>query len=1686
MEKIKKGTLDLRKALISYLIFSLLISISALAQSGSAQHAHATVASSEVPIQQIKNDCKFFSGDTLNGFALEATIEEGIKKFDMYSELKWYVGSKEIAFVKSKYNIEKLPFEIAIENNNKRLVIHPRVANAACNNVDFASGTFTNWTGTTGYNANSNAALTTSTGVITTLGLNSPEPGCSFHTMMSAAGGTDPIGGFPVISPGGAFAVRLGGENINTNNEAGLASCTVNYPSGNPAYYSNGETLETTFAVTTSNTLFTYYYAVVIMSATHPNGEQPYFRIEVLDNTGTSIPCLSYYVQGDSLGNFPPGWHTGTSTLGYASYYLPWQQSSLNLLPYLGTNVTVRFTAAGCIPGGHFGYGYVDCACAPMEIIIPKFACQGGIDSLIAPPVSGSTYAWTGPGIVGGATSQIATASVSGTYSVTITNALGCHYTLDTTLIFYPTPTVTVTTNPICSGGTNTLTVNSTGSAGALTYTWNPSVGLTFSPGDSMATATPSVNTSYSVTGTSVHGCTNTAVANVVVNAAAPATFTAPTVCIGSATSFTNTTVGGSIFNWNFGDIANPQDTSTQQNPSYTYPSSGNYAVSLTVTTTAGCISHGTQTVSVISNPTATFSAPAVCLGNATVFTSTITNGNTYNWTFGDGNTNTSSATPSNTYTSSGTFPVSLTVTAAGGCSVTATNSVVVNPLPTASFTVAPVCQGTGSVFNNTSTLDTSCAWNFGGAGNPAAATTNCTPTFTYLASGTFPVTLTVTSAAGCTATVTGNAVVNPFPTLAFTADHPCDGTAMNFTNTTTNQASISNWSWNLGDGSTNATASPPAHTYSAAGCYSVVLTATASTGCAGSFSATVNVHPNPTAFFNALEPCLGSPSDFMDSSFVVNPACLTDNITSWHWDFGDGGTATYTIVTDTVKHTYATCGPKNITLTITTNNNCTNINTMTGDTVFCLPVVSAPPSFSICPGMATAPQTFTSTVVNGGPAFTVWYTKYPLTNTGMTIVDTLGFDVFPSYTTIPKNMSCTPVSDWLYGVAASTYCIGNKDSLKISVYPTPYLQHMLTDSICANQSITIPNFTACPVNSTTTWTNSNTTIGLAANGTGNIGTFTGLNTSNTLNTATINAVPTANGCVGNDSSFTIVVKPIPTMVASGSTVCPGDTVPSPTFTTNPTSGVNYNWTASNNTGIGMPASGTGTPAAYTAPTNTTLTNQIGIVTYTPSLNGCAGPSATDTINIKPTPYVSHVPSPSYCPNQLTNAINFVCLPNGGAPIFTWGGMGGIGGIQTGNIAPFLTANTTTLNSVGTFTVYATLNTCKGPNTTFSITVFPNPIAKFSYGHACDGKPTSFFDESYVGNGYFINQWSWNINGIAGASILQNPQYTVTPVGWDSVGLTVHSNSVPSCTATVKEDIYVNPNPVVNFVGFNLTGCPNVNTAFTDQSTISSGTIQSWNWSFGNNQTSNLHYPPPQTYTNTSPTTPQFYSVSLTVATDSGCVATHSVANYIEVYPKPIADFNWGPQDANLDNPIITFYNQATGYAPYTPTHQYGAFGVEYNIGDTYNTGSNIVYNNTTFAHPYNYSDPADVAQTYNVTQWVINSYGCTDSITKPVVIQPIFTFYAPNCFTPNGDGKNDGFKGIGEGIDNTTYNMWIFDRWGLMIYHVEDINTTWDGHMHGDESKPTLLEDVYVWKVKFNDIFGTQHEYHGTVTLLK
>src|SRR5579872_5442770 len=137
-------------------------------QTGLAQQKVVKERSSQIAPEKIKTECKFFSGDTLAGFPFEATVSEGIKKFDLYVEFKWYMHIKEIEFVKNKYHIVNFPWEL-IKNDNKRLVIHPKIQNAACNNIDFENGNFGGWIGEIGYNSNSNTSLTNTAAGINTL-----------------------------------------------------------------------------------------------------------------------------------------------------------------------------------------------------------------------------------------------------------------------------------------------------------------------------------------------------------------------------------------------------------------------------------------------------------------------------------------------------------------------------------------------------------------------------------------------------------------------------------------------------------------------------------------------------------------------------------------------------------------------------------------------------------------------------------------------------------------------------------------------------------------------------------------------------------------------------------------------------------------------------------------------------------------------------------------------------------------------------------------------------------------------------------------------------------------------------------------------------------------------------------------------------------------------------------------------------------------------------------------------------------------------------------------------------------------------------------------------------------------------------------------------------------------------------
>ncbi len=512
-------------------------------------------------------------------------------------------------------------------------------------------------------------------------------------------------------------------------------------------------------------------------------------------------------------------------------------------------------------------------------------------------------------------------------------------------------------------------------------------------------------------------------------------------ICLGDTATLIANASSISTYTWNTGVIGDTIKVSPSVTTIYTV--SG---------TTGTCTSVATTTVTVFPLPTVSYTLTATSTPHyydaVPAYSSNVSSAR---WYWGDG-TSTVGLYPSHTYSVAGTY--SICVTAYSSCGDSAVscqndavsrlannNSVfsnmvyinVVSSITTATASPSTICAG------STTTLTASGATTYSWSpGTGLSATTGSM----VAASPTVTTTYTVVGTTGASTVSTAITVsVNPLPVVHFTANHPCLGTAVTITNTTPNQSSITNWSWNFGDGSTSTIASPPAHSYSAAGCYSVALTATNTNGCNGSFDTTIYVHANPEGTFDAWEACLGNTSDFMDGSYITNPSCLNDRITFWQWDFGDGTTiSTYTTGTlpDTIKHTYAFCGAFNITLTVTTNNGCSSTVTLTGDTVFCLPVVSITPvKPSLCNGSITGINLY----AHGAQTYT--WTQSALAS-WPAYLDAKGDSVWVN----PSSLS--PPQAFTYSATGtdSKGCVATAaDTIKVIACP-PLYQKLLADSV--------------------------------------------------------------------------------------------------------------------------------------------------------------------------------------------------------------------------------------------------------------------------------------------------------------------------------------------------------------------------------------------------------------------------------------------------------------------------------------------------------------------------------------------------------------------------------------------------------------------------------------------------------------
>ena len=209
-------------------------------------------------------------------------------------------------------------------------------------------------------------------------------------------------------------------------------------------------------------------------------------------------------------------------------------------------------------------------------------------------------------------------------------------------------------------------------------------------------------------------------------------------------------------------------------------------------------------------------------------------------------------------------------------------------------------------LFDNISTGPVvSSSWNFGDNNT----STEPDPTHTYAAPGTYSVTLTVTDASGRTDTETQQITVSAPVQAAFTAQ--VSNLSVQFVNQSTGPVTASSWSF--GDGNTSDQPNP-SHTYAAPGTYDVTLTVTDASG--GSNSATQQVTVTAPIQANFAAQPNNLDVQFTDQS--------TGAITSYAWQFGDGGTSDQ----QNPAHTYAAPGTYTVTLTVGDASGATNTAT--------------------------------------------------------------------------------------------------------------------------------------------------------------------------------------------------------------------------------------------------------------------------------------------------------------------------------------------------------------------------------------------------------------------------------------------------------------------------------------------------------------------------------------------------------------------------------------------------------------------------------------------------------------------------------------------------------------------------------------------------------------------------------------
>jgi gliding motility-associated-like protein len=1319
----------------------------------------------------------------------------------------------------------------------------------------------------------------------------------------------------------------------------------------------------------------------------------------------------------------------------------------------------------------------------------PTTICNGASSTLTAG--GGISYSWdNGLGI--GNNLNVSPTSTT-TYHVTGSDANSCTNTSLVTVNVNPLPNITALAFPdtICVGASSTLIAN-----GGTSYSWDNGLGI-----GNPKFVTPASTTTYSVTGTDVNNCKNTATVTVTVNPLPIVTVSSNSpVCGGGTLNLFAS--GGTIYNW-----SGPSYTSTDQNPIIT-PVNGSYTGTYHVTVTDGnsCSSTGSTVVTINSVPELTVTANSpLCSGQDIQLNAS--SASSYNWT-GPGFTSTDQhpIIANAQTTNSGAYYV--TITGANGCTNSGSVNVIVNQTPIISAgSDTTIHYGTSTTLNGSAS---------GGSGNdsyswqPSDSLINANianPTTVNL-EATTQFTLTVIDiTTGCHATddVIITIIGGPL-TVGVTANPPsyCVGASTQLNALAGGGSGVYTYTWSsvpagFNDNTANPIVSPTTTT---------TYTVTVNDGYNNvTGSVIVTVHPLPTVHANA------------DHTSICQGAQVTltgsGTATSYVWDNS---------VTDGLAFTPA--GTLTYTVTGTDANSCSNTDQITV-TVNPLPTVQANADQTVVcqgtqvtlTGSGTATSyTWNNSVIDGtpfAPSATQTYTVTGTDANGCIDTNQITITVNPVYLYTENHNICAGNSyTWhsnIYSTTGTYYdslttTLGCDSVFVLNLNVVPNYQFVDNDTVCNGQNYL--------------WHGSLYTI---------TGTY-------------YDSLVSSGGC---DSVYVLNLTVNPSyLYTEHDTICNGSSYlwHSNTYTTagiyydslTTTLGcdsifflnliVNPTYTFNENHSIC-------TGNSYTWHSNIYSTTG----TYYDSLITTLGCDSVFVLNLNVVPNYQFVDNDTVCngQNYLWHGSLYTIAGTYYDSLVSSGGCDSVYVLNlTVNPSYLYTEHDTICNGSSylwhgnTYTLagiyYDSLTTTLGCDSIFVLNLTVNPTYTFNENHSiCTG-----------------NSYTWHGNIYNTAGIYYDSLLTTT--GCDSIFMLNLSETLPpTVSITANPDtICAGSSSILSAGGANSYVWSTTDTTTSITVNPTNTTLYSvigTNNGCSDTTTITIIVKPLPTITITAnpPAVCQGSNVVLTaIHADSYVWSTTEITPSITVTPQQTTTYSVtgtlnGCSDTANITVIIYTPDNLTNSITICQGEKYSWNGTQYDTAGTYilnlhtshgcdsiltlNLNVNpkpiitvtnsdtlvLIGNSTTLtaqgADTYQWI-PSSALNCDNcsitistpdttITYCVVgtNTFGCSDTACIVVnVDNDCGQLFLPLAFSPNGDGKNDVWKIRGRCIKS--FELRIFDRWGEKVFETVNPNEGWDGTFNGK----ALGSDVYVFFVTITMRNGEVKNLKGDITILR